>query len=168
MGLLLPDVLRYRRLVQADGRHVVALGPEVPVAELVLEVGVLVEHHERALALEVAHEAGHAVSWEVWLTSMWTWSGIRCPSIISTPLYLAQVAEYLAHVDSLILAVYQFAPILRCEHDVVLAHPLRVRQAVRFLRHGLHTLSSRILDGLNNRQYRAGGWFCKADCHPPA
>ena len=59
-GLLLPDVLRYRRLVQADGRHVVALGPEVPVAELVLEVGVLVEHHERALALEVAHEAGHA------------------------------------------------------------------------------------------------------------
>ena len=22
------------------------------------------------------------------LTSMWTWSGIRCPSIISTPLYL--------------------------------------------------------------------------------
>ena len=60
VGLLLPDVLRDRGLVQPDGRHVVALGPEVPVAELVLEVGVPVEHHERALALEVAHEAGHA------------------------------------------------------------------------------------------------------------
>ena len=36
MGLLLPDVLRDRRLVQADGGHVVALRPEPPVAELVL------------------------------------------------------------------------------------------------------------------------------------
>ena len=60
MGLLLPDVLRYRRLVEPGGRHAVALGLEVPVAELVLEVGVLIEHQERALALEVAHEAGYA------------------------------------------------------------------------------------------------------------
>ena len=46
---LLPDVLRDRRLVQADGGHVVALGPELPVAELVPHVRVPVEYHQRAL-----------------------------------------------------------------------------------------------------------------------
>ena len=56
-GLLLPDVLRDRCLVEPDGRHVAALRPEPPVAELVLEVRVLVEHHQRALPLQVAHGA---------------------------------------------------------------------------------------------------------------
>lgn len=51
--LLLPDVLRDRGLVQADGGHVVALGPELPVAELVLHVRVPVEYHQRALPLQV-------------------------------------------------------------------------------------------------------------------
>ena len=61
VGLLLPDVLGDRRLVQADGGHVVALRPELPVAELVLEVGVPVEYHQRALPLQVAHDARDAV-----------------------------------------------------------------------------------------------------------
>lgn len=39
VGLLLPDVLGDRRLVRADGGHVVALRPELPVAELVLAPG---------------------------------------------------------------------------------------------------------------------------------
>lgn len=59
--LLLPDVLRDRGLVQADGGHVVALGPELPVAELALHVRVPVEYHQRALPLQVTHHAGHAV-----------------------------------------------------------------------------------------------------------
>ena len=42
--LLLPDVLRDRRPVQADGGNAAALGPELPVAELVLPVRVLVEY----------------------------------------------------------------------------------------------------------------------------
>ena len=58
-GLLLPDVLGDRCLVQPHGGHVVALRPELPVPELVLDVRVAVEHHERALPLQVAHEARH-------------------------------------------------------------------------------------------------------------
>ena len=60
MGFLLPDVFRYHRLVQPDGRDVVPLRPEFPVAEPVLQVAVPLEDHERALALEVPHEARHA------------------------------------------------------------------------------------------------------------
>ena len=60
MGLLLLDVFPDGGLVQPDGRHVVALRPEVAVAELVLEVRVQGAHHQRALALQVPHEARHA------------------------------------------------------------------------------------------------------------
>ena len=57
------------------------------------------------------------------LTSMWTLVGHQVPLDYLHPLVPAQVAEYLAQRIP-VLAVYQFAPILRCEHDVVLAHPL--------------------------------------------
>ena len=165
-GFLLPDVLGDRRLVQPDGRHVVALRPELPVAELVLQARVPVEYHQRALALQVSHHARHAVL-RGYRDQHVHVVGHQVPLYYLDALVLAELPEYLPYVlpD---LVVDDFAPILRREHDVVLAHPLRVRQAVRFLRHGLHTLSSRVLDGLNNRQYRAGGWFCKADCRPPA
>ena len=165
-GVLLPDVFGDRRLVQPDGRHVVALRPELPVAELVLQARVPVEYHQRALALQVSHHARHAVFRRYSHQHVHV-VGHQVPLYYLDALVLAELPEYLPYVlpD---LVVDDFAPILRREHDVVLAHPLRVRQAVRFLRHGLHTLSSRILDGLNNRQYRAGGWFCKADRRPPA
>ena len=165
-GFLLPDVFGDRRLVQPDGRHVVALRPELPVAELVLQVRVPVEYHQRALPLQVSHHARHAVFRRYSHQHVHV-VGHQVPLYYLDALVLAELPEYLPYVlpD---LVVDDFAPILRREHDVVLAHPLRVRQAVRFLRHGLHALSSRVLDGLNNRQYRAGGWFCKADCHPPA
>ena len=165
-GFLLPDVFGDRRLVQPDGRHVVALRPELPVSELVLQARVPVEYHQRALALQVSHHARHAVFRRYGHQHVHV-VGHQVPLYYLDALVLAELPEYLPYVlpD---LVVDDFAPILRREHDVVLAHPLRVRQAVRFLRHGLHTLSSRILDGLNNRQYRAGGWFCKADCRPPA
>ena len=165
-GFLLPDVFGDRRLVQPDGRHVVSLRPELPVSELVLQARVPVEYHQRALALQVSHHARHAV-FRRYGHQHARVVGHQVPLYYLDALVLAELPEYLPYVlpD---LVVDDFAPILRREHDVVLAHPLRVRQAVRFLRHGLHTLSSRILDGLNNRQYRAGGWFCKADCRPPA
>ena len=165
-GFLLPDVLGDRRLVQPDGRHVVALRPELPVAELALQVRVPVEYHQRALALQISHHARHAVFRRYGHQHVHV-VGHQVPLYYLDALVLAELPEYLPYVlpD---LVVDDFAPILRREHDVVLAHPLRVRQAVRFLRHGLHALSSRVLDGLNNRQYRAGGWFCKADCRPPA
>ena len=164
-GFLLPDVFGDRRLVQPDGRHVVALRPELPVAELVLQARVPVEYHQRAIALQVSHHARHAVFRRYSHQHVHV-VGHQVPLYYLDALVLAELPEYLPYVlpD---LVVDDFAPILRREHDVVLAHPLRVRQAVRFLRHGLHTLSSRILDGLNNRQYRAGGWFCKADRRPP-
>ncbi len=165
-GFLLPDVFGDRRLVQPDGRHVVSLRPELPVSELVLQARVPVEYHQRALALQVSHHARHAVFRRYGHQHVHV-VGHQVPLYYLDALVLAELPEYLPYVlpD---LVVDDFAPILRREHDVVLAHPLRVRQAVRFLRHGLHTLSSRILDGLNNRQYRAGGWLCKADCRPPA
>ena len=165
-GFLLPDVFGDRRLVQPDGRHVVSLRPELPVSELVLQARVPVEYHQRALALQVSHHARHAV-FRRYGHQHARVVGHQVPLYYLDALILAELPEYLPYVlpD---LVVDDFAPILRREHDVVLAHPLRVRQAVRFLRHGLHTLSSRILDGLNNRQYRAGGWLCKADCRPPA
>ncbi len=165
-GFLLPDVFGDRRLVQPDGRHVVSLRPELPVSELVLQARVPVEYHQRALALQVSHHARHAV-FRRYGHQHARVVGHQVPLYYLDALVLAELPEYLPYVlpD---LVVDDFAPILRREHDVVLAHPLRVRQAVRFLRHGLHTLSSRILDGLNNRQYRAGGWLCKADCRPPA
>ncbi len=165
-GFLLPDVFGDRRLVQPDGRHVVALRPELPVAELVLQARVSVEYHQRALALQVSHHARHAVFRRYGHQHVHV-VGHQVPLYYLDALVLAELPEYLPYVlpD---LVVDDFAPILRREHDVVLAHPLRVGKAVGFLGHGLHTLSSRILDGLNNRQYRAGGWFCKADCRPPA
>ena len=165
-GFLLPDVLGDRRLIQPDGRHVVALRPELPVAELVLQVRMPVEYHQRALALQVSHHARHAVFRRYGHQHVHV-VGHQVALDYLDPLVFAELLQYLADVRPY-LVVDDFAPILRREHDVVLAHPLRVRQAVRFLRHGLHTLSSRNLDGLNNRQYRAKGWLCKADCRPPA
>ena len=134
VGLLLPDVLRYRRLVQPDGRDVVALGPEEPVAELVLEVRVLVEHHERALALQVPHEArdadlGRDADQHVHVVRH------QVPLDYLDALVPAEVAENLPEGFP-VLAIDHLSPILRSEHDVVLAHPLRVRQAVRLVCHG--------------------------------
>lgn len=45
----------------------------------------------------------------------------------------AQASKYLADARPYLI-VDNFAPILRCEHDTVLADPFRVRQAVCLLR----------------------------------
>ena len=131
--LLLPDVLRDRGLVQADGGHAVALGPELPVAELVLHVRVPVEYHQRALPLQVAHHAGHAVL-RRYRQQHVDVVGHQVPLDDLYPLVLAELPEDLPKVGPY-LVVDDFAPILRREHDVVLAHPLRVRQAVGLLGH---------------------------------
>ena len=131
--LLLPDVLRNGGLVQADGGHVVALGPELPVAELVLHVRVPVEYHQRALPLQVAHDARDAVLRRDRQQHVHV-VGHQVPLDYLDPLVLAQLPEDLPKVGPY-LVVDDFAPILRREHDVVLAHPLRVRQAVGLLGH---------------------------------
>ncbi len=70
------------------------------------------------------------------LTSMWTWSGMRCPSMISTPFHMhsrLRISQVLA-----VLVVDRLPSILWREHDVVLAQPFRVREAVGFLGHSNH------------------------------
>ena len=89
------------------------------------------------------------------LTSMWTWSDMRCPSIISTPpLPLAELPEDLPKVLT-VLVVDCFLSILWAKHDVVLAHPFGVRKAVRFLCHGV--LLSLAAGDLNNHHPRGKG-----------
>ena len=166
-GFLLPDALGDRRLVQPDGRHAVALRPELPVAELALQVRVPVEYHQRALALQVSHHARHAVFRRYGHQHVHV-VGRQVPLYGLDSLVFAELPEYLPDIRP-DLVVDDFAPILRREHDVVLAHPLRVGKAVGFLGHGRSPpFLLGFLDGLNNRQYPAEGWFCKADCHPPA
>lgn len=162
-GLLLPDVLRDRRLVQPDGGHVVALRPELPVAELVLEVGVPVEHHQRALPLQVAHEARHRdlgrdAHQHVHVV------GHQVPLYDLDALPLAELPEDLPQVPS-VLVVDGLPSILRCEHDVVLAEPLRVREAVRPLRHGYHLPLG--AGDLNNHHPRGAGGQSRSGTWPP-
>ena len=139
-GLLLAYVLGYRRLVQPDRRDVVALRPELPVPELVLHVRVPVKDHQRALPLQVAHEARHADLGRYGHQHVHV-VGHQVPLDYLDALVLAELPEYLPYVlpD---LVVYDLPPVLRREHDVVFAHPLRVRQAVRLLCHIWYTTLS--------------------------
>ena len=128
---------------------VASLSPTVEtVAELVLEVRVLVEHHQRALALEVPHEARHRQLGRYAHQHMHV-VGHQVPLDDLDPLVPAQLPEYLTQRVS-VLVVYSLSPILRCGHDMVLAHPLRVRQAVSLICHdgrlsGRYDLNNRIL-----------------------
>lgn len=61
--------------------------------------------------------------------------GHEVPLYYLDPLAAAQLPEDLPYVEPH-LAVGSFLPILRREHDVVLAHPLRVRKAVGLVGHG--------------------------------
>ena len=67
--------------------------------------------------------------------------GHQVPLDYLDPLVLAQLPEDLPYVAP-DLVVDHFAPILRREHDVVLAHPLRVGKAVGLLGHGDHPFDS--------------------------
>lgn len=133
MGFLLPYVFRNRRLVESDGRYVIAFAPELAVAELVLEISMLLEHHKRAFTLQIPHEARHAhlgryahqhmhmVRHQMSLYDLNTFVG-------------TEPAQDLADAFS-VLVVDDLPSILGCEHDVVFTHPPRVRQAVCLLRH---------------------------------
>lgn len=162
--LLLPDVFGYRGLIQPDGGDVVPLGPELPVPELVFEVAVLLEDYERALAFEVPHEIrnahfGRYADQHVHVV------GHQVPFDNLDPLVRAEPPEYLPHTLA-VLVVNNFPSILRCEHDVVLAYPLRVRQAVRLLRHRIAFLPCS--GDLGNHHCRGKAISCNAHCPPPA
>ena len=106
---------------------------------LVLQIRVLVEYHQRALPLEIAHHARYAVLRRYQHQHVHV-VGHQVPLDYLDALVLAEPPQDLADVVP-DLVVDDFAPILRREHDVVLAHPLRVRQAVVLLGHGHHHLS---------------------------
>ena len=131
--LLPPDALRDRGLVQADGGRAVALGPEPPVAELSLHARVPVEHHQRALSLQVAHNARYAAL-RRYRRQHADAVGHQVPLDDLHPLAPAELPEDLPRVGPYLVAD-GFAPTLRREHDVALAHPLRVRQAAGLLGH---------------------------------
>lgn len=83
--------------------------------------------------LQVAHHAGHAVLRRCRQQHVGV-VGHQVPLDDLYPLVLAELPEDLPKVGPY-LVVDDFAPILRREHDVALAHPLRVRQAVGLLGH---------------------------------
>lgn len=70
------------------------------------------------------------------------------------PLPLAELPEDLSEVLS-VLVVDCLSPILWAKHDVVLAHPLGVRKAVRLLCHGV--LLPPAAGDLNNHHPRKEG-----------
>ena len=111
----------------------VALRPEPPVAELVLQVGVLVEYHQRALALQVAHRARHAAL-RRYRRQHVHMVGHEVPLYYLDALELAEPPRDPPYVGP-DLAVDGLSPTLRRGHDVVPAHPPRARKAVGFVGH---------------------------------
>ena len=103
--------------VEPDGGDVAALRPEPPVAEPVLQVGALVEDHERTLALQVAHHARHAVL-RRYRQQHVHMVGHEVPLYYLDALVLAKPPQDLPYVGP-DLAVDGLSPILRREHDVV-------------------------------------------------
>ena len=95
--------------------------------------GVPVEDHERALALQAAHHARHAVL-RRYRRQHAHMVGHEVPLYYLDALVLAEPPQDLPYVGP-DLAVDGLSPILRREHDVLLAHPLRVRKAVGFVGH---------------------------------
>ena len=113
----------------------------------------LVEHEQRAFALQVSHEARHGdlgrdayQHVDVVLHEV--------PLDYLHPLPLAELPEDLPQVLA-VLVVDCFPSILWAKHDVVLAHPFGVRKAVRFLCHGV--LLSLAAGDLNNHHPRGKG-----------
>lgn len=130
---LLSYVLRDRGLVQPDGRDTVALCPELPVSELVLETCMLVEHEQRAFALRIPHKARDAdLGWNAHQHVHVV--GHQVPLYYLLHLLLAEVPEDLALA---VLVVDGLSSILWTKHDVVPAHPFRMHQAVGLLCQGV-------------------------------
>ena len=78
-----------------------------------------------------------ALSFGGMLTSMWTWSGMGCPSMISTPLHMRSRLRISPQVPAVLVADRP-PSILWREHDEVPAQPFRVREHVGLLGHSNH------------------------------
>ena len=113
----------------------------------------LVEHEQRAFALQVSHEARHG---DLGRDAYQHVDVVRheVPLDYLHPLPLAELPEDLPQVLA-VLVVDCFPSILWAKHDVVLAHPFGVRKAVRFLCHGV--LLSLAAGDLNNHHPRGKG-----------
>lgn len=81
-----PEALRDCGFVEPDGGDVVALRPEPPVPELVLEVPCRSNMKRALLPLEYSMKLDTPVLGGM-PAGMRAWSGIRCPSLISTPFH---------------------------------------------------------------------------------
>lgn len=111
-------------LVESDCAHVVSLSPEMSIAELVLEVCVFIEKHQRTLSLLVPHELGH--------TQLWGYAYQHVHMIRHQmsfyylhSLVCAQLLDYVSHTFFVLIVNY-FLPILWSEHYVVLTNPFSV------------------------------------------
>ena len=92
--------------------------------------------------------------------------GHQVPLYDLDALPLAQLPEDLPQVLA-VLVVDDLPSILWCEHDVVLAEPLRVREAVGLLGHGNHLPLG--AGDLNNHHARGEGVLLRSNrCPPPA
>ncbi len=130
------------------------------------QVRVPVEYHLRALALQVSPHARHAVFRRSRDQRVHVF-GHQVHLHDLDSLVFAELPEDLLDLRPDLVAD-DFAPIRRREHDVVLAHPVRVGQAVGFLGHGRSpSFLLGFLDDLGNRQYPVEGWFSKAACLRP-
>ena len=113
----------------------------------------LVEHEQRAFALQVSHEARHGdLGRDAYQHVDVVLHEMPLDYLYSLP--LAELPEDLPQVLA-VLVVDCFPSILWAKHDVVLAHPFGVRKAVRFLCHGV--LLSLAAGDLNNHHPRGKG-----------
>ena len=121
MLFLLLYVFCDRCFIQAYRTYIVPFGPKLPVAELVLQVGMLIENHQRTFALQIANKTRHAylrgdtyqhvhmIRHEVTLKYF-------------NPLVFTQISQYLPYAFTEGCEDY-FSPILRRKHDMILAQP---------------------------------------------
>ena len=64
--------------------HVVTFHPKIPIPKLILEIGVSVKHHKGTLPFKYPLKLARQILGGM-ITNIWTWSGIKWPSIILTP-----------------------------------------------------------------------------------
>ena len=85
VGFLFPDIFCYCSFIQANCTHVISFCPKMAVSKLIFQVAYLSNIIKLLLPFKYPINCDTLYFGGI-LTSMCTWSGIKCPSIISTPL----------------------------------------------------------------------------------
>ena len=87
MPFLLLDVFLYRWFIESYRTHIITFWPKIFCCRICTSSLRDYQNHQGTFALQISHWTRHADLCGI-LTSMWTWSGIRWPPIISIPLGL--------------------------------------------------------------------------------